>query len=149
MAFSIWEYLRERTRDAVLAGFQDALDIAEQDDTEGSQHAAARRLGARLAAGSLTHESAQVETPPPAVEAKSLPHPSVNGRPVENGRAASAATPKAPARPANVSLIEDEFESRLNSAAVVNGSETPQAGHQGAPRVQRPKRGRPPKKSQP
>ena len=59
MPFSIWEYLRQRTRDAVLAGFQDALDVAEQDDTEGSQHDAARRLVAKLSAEPFTDDDAK------------------------------------------------------------------------------------------
>ena len=73
MPLSIWQYLRERTRDSVLAGFQDALDIVEQDDTEGSQHDAARRLASRLA-GSVV----QVESPSPAL--KPLPNASMNGQ---------------------------------------------------------------------
>ena len=48
MAFSIWEYLRERARNATLAGIQDALDIAEDGDFESGQRAAAGRLTARL-----------------------------------------------------------------------------------------------------
>ena len=143
MAFSLWEYFRERARDAVLAGFQDALDIAEKDDTEGSQHAAARRLGKRLAAGSLTQESAQVETQSPAAEPKPLPHPSMNGQAAVNGSVASAPTTKAPSRPADASTFDDEIQGRLNSAAAVNGRETPSS----VPNVQRPKRGRPPKQS--
>ena len=30
MPLSLWEYIRERTKDAVLAGFQDAMDIVER-----------------------------------------------------------------------------------------------------------------------
>jgi hypothetical protein len=142
MAFSIWEYLRERTRDAVLAGFQDALDIAEKDDTEGSQHAAASRLGTRLAAGSLTQASAQIETPPPAAEAKSLPHPSMNGQSAVNGGGASAPTAKAPSRPVDASTFDDDLERRLNDGAAQNGHESPQP----PPHIGRQKRGRPPKR---
>lgn len=136
MAFSIWEYLRERTRDAVLAGFQDALDIAEKDDTEGSQHSAARRLGSRLAAGSLSEQSGQVETPPSAAEVKGLPHPSMNGL-----HTASAPAATAPSRPADASSFDDELESRLNSEGPQNGQETPPP----TPHVGRARRGRPPK----
>jgi hypothetical protein len=45
---SIWEYIRERSRDAVLAGFQDAMDIVENGDTNGSQHGAAGKLTSRF-----------------------------------------------------------------------------------------------------
>ena len=48
MGFSIWEYFRERARNATLAGIQDALDIAEDADFEAGQKAAADRLTARL-----------------------------------------------------------------------------------------------------
>lgn len=138
MAFSIWEYLRERTRDAVLAGFQDALDIAEKDDTEGSQHAAARRLGARLAAGSLT----QTETPPEATEAKSLPHPSINGQAAASGNSLPTPIPtQAPTRPTDASTFDDDLESRLNSDASQNGQGPPPPTLQAG----RARRGRPPK----
>jgi hypothetical protein len=48
MPLSIWDYLRQRTRDAVLAGIEDALDIAEQGQTSGEDQRAAARLTARL-----------------------------------------------------------------------------------------------------
>lgn len=142
MAFSIWEYLRERTRDAVLAGFQDALDIAEQGDTEGSQHAAANRLRQRLAVGSLPHEPDQAEAPS-AVGTKSLPHPSMNGQHAANGNgAASSIVPEtAPSRPADASTFDHELESRLNSDASQDDQGPP------PPTLQpgRARRGRPPK----
>ena len=55
MAFSIWEYLRERARNATLEGIQDALDIAEDGDFEGGQKLAAGRLTARFG-GQVVHE---------------------------------------------------------------------------------------------
>lgn len=139
MPLSIWQYLRERTRDSVLAGFQDALDIVEQDDTEGSQHDAARRLASRLA-GSV----AQVESPSPAL--KPLPIAAMNGQ-----AAASAVTipPRAaappPQRPSDPSTFDDDLESRLNAAAPQNGRDTPPAPNRPPGRG---RRGRPPKKKE-
>ena len=132
MPFSLWDYLRERTRDAVLAGFQDALDIVEQDDTEASQHATARRLSAKLA-GSLN----QLETPT-VIEATPLPHASIkghvaaNGQHAANGKAAPSPPPRAtvppPQSPPAASTFDDEMESRLSRAAAENGRDTSQAG---------------------
>jgi len=124
MPFSLWDYLRERTRDAVLAGFQDALDIVEQDDTEASQHATARRLSAKLA-GSLN----QIGTPT-VIEATPSPHASLNGHAAANGKAAShpRATAPPPQSPRAASTFDDEMESRLSRAATENGQERPQDG---------------------
>ena len=99
MPLSIWEYLRERTRDAVLAGFQDALDIAEQGDTNGSQHAAATQLRTRLGAPETTQ----------------LPIPSVNGeaRTEDSPREPTQAVEKAPNGSAEHPSFDDELESRL------------------------------------
>jgi len=79
MAFSIWEYFRERARNATLAGIQDALDIAEDGDFESRQQAAADRLTARLsgqavkqlpepvniALGEREPEDGKIPSPPP------------------------------------------------------------------------------------
>jgi hypothetical protein len=48
VGLSIWEYIRDRARDAVLAGIHDALDVAEQGDTNGSQHSAAEQFASRF-----------------------------------------------------------------------------------------------------
>ena len=126
MPFSIWEYLRERTRDAVLAGFQDALDVAEQGDINGSQHEAANRLRARLAGHHLD------------TEPKSLPSASMNGSAVS----ASPPVAEAPTRPVEASAFDADLESRLNAAASQNATQAP-------PTATRPpgrgRRGRPPK----
>ena len=47
---SIWDYLRQRTRDAVLAGFEDALEAAEPNGPASSEYEAARKLRHRLEA---------------------------------------------------------------------------------------------------
>lgn len=86
MAFSLWEYLRERTRDAVLAGMQDALDIAEDGDFESGQKAAAGRLTARLGGqavqklpepvivttGERGAEEGRIHVLPPAVQGRTF-----------------------------------------------------------------------------
>lgn len=115
MPFSLWEYLRDRTRDAVLAGFQDAMDIAEQGDTNGSQHAAARQLTTRLS----------------MPEAQPLPSASMNGRAATGeatttlpqsalteapSRLAPVARAAALARPAEPAVFDDELENRLDAA---------------------------------
>ncbi len=144
MPLSIWQYLRERTRDSVLAGFQDALDIVEQDDTEGSQHDAARRLTSRLAGSVVRAEN-------PSPEIKPLPIASMNGAAAASGVTIlpRAAAPP-PQRPSDASGFDDDLESRLNSAAPQNGRETAPAPSQAAPNRApgRGRRGRPPKKKE-
>jgi hypothetical protein len=123
MPLSIWEYLRERARDAVLAGIQDAMDIAEQGDTNGSQHTRAIEFASRL-------------TP----DAKQLPSASMNGT-ASSDPARSSTTNKTHTRPAEASSFDDEFERRLDSVGRQSGPqdrETP-------PQTTRRKRGRPPK----
>jgi hypothetical protein len=147
MPLSIWEYLRQRARDAVLAGFQDALDVAEQGDTEGSQHDAARRLVARLAAPRAGDEVRQL---PPVAP---LPHASRNGEAAANGRpeaapVARAAPPEAARRPADASAFDAELESRFNSAGSQSGPETPTEPRTATTPTGRRRRGRPPKKSE-
>jgi hypothetical protein len=134
MPLSIWEYIRERTKDAVLAGMQDAMDIVEQGDTNGSQHTRALELSSRL-------------TPE-----RQLPSASMNGTP--NGETAASSptrsstppvgTPaaEAPTRPADASSFDDELEKRLDSAARQNGTQANGARPQSTTRK---KRGRPPK----
>ena len=133
MPLSIWEYLRQRTRDAVLAGFQDALDIAEQADTEGSQHDAAKRLVSKLAGS-------------PGGDLKQLPSASMNGEATAPPSAVShAAGAEAPTRPADASAFDADLESRLNAAASLNGQATPPEPRSTPPATGRRRRGRPPK----
>ena len=100
----------------------DMADIAEQGDTDGSQHGKASELTSRLNAP------------------KQLAAPSTNGAPT-NGEAIvetdrpSSEPAKAPQRPADASAFDDELERRLDAAASQGGRE--------APRTQPRKRGRP------
>ena len=148
MPLSIWEYLRARTRDAVLAGFNDALDIVEQGDSYGSQHVAATRLVARM--------KLQAERTLP--EPSDGPRPSVHTQPSTNGPAAHAvsellASPPKPAGAAKRPVgFDDELEQRLDAAAPQNGSQ-PHGGEKpsGPPPgrlTEKKRRGRPPKNKQ-
>lgn len=139
MALSIWEYLRARTRDAVLSGFQDAMDVVEQGDTNGSQHLAANQLAARL-------------SPP---DTKTLPGPSVGREPSANGNGAQSASEllTAPTRPTAPVVFDDELERRLEAAVPQNGQEALAADAQPAGPApgritDRKRRGRPPKNKQ-
>ena len=83
MPISIWEYLRERARDAVLAGIKDAMDVVEQGDTNGSQHDQANGLASRLnppkqltgATGQAPAESHAPDAAQEAAEAAPSPAP--------------------------------------------------------------------------
>lgn len=133
MPFSIWDYLRQRTKDAVLAGIQDAMDTVEQGDSNGSQHAAANQLTARLG------------TP----EVNQLPSASINGQAESvDGDGAAQASTKAPQKPAEPSSFDDDLERRIDAAASQNGPESGPASGPETPRITtRPRRGRPPKNS--
>ncbi len=48
MALSVWEYIRRRTADAVLAGCHDALDMMETQDQGAAMWAAAKALRKQL-----------------------------------------------------------------------------------------------------
>ena len=136
MPFSIWEYIRERARDAVLAGIQDALDVAEQGDADGSQHQAARQLGSRLG-GSLATKAPEHNGTPLFIA-------STNGEAVAVEAAGGTAT-EAPKRPTEPTAFDDDLQKRLDAAA-------PQAAAEPLPpgRVTtRRKRGRPPKNKAP
>jgi hypothetical protein len=126
MAFSIWEYIRGRARDAVLAGFDDALDAVEQDDADGRQHGKADELRAKL-------------NPP-----KELPAPPTDGA---SGTAADEAeggsgAEEAPQSLPGESLGDEDLDSRLSAAGPQNAQARPDSPT-GLPH--RRKRGRPPK----
>lgn len=109
MPLSVWEYLRARTRDAVLAGIEDALDIAEQGDTNGNQSDAANRLVAKLS----------------ATEAAGLPEPSLNGNGKHHETAVRNGTVETPRRPTEPAAGDDELESRIDAAASQRAQESP------------------------
>ena len=86
--------------DAVLAGVHDALDVAEQGDTNGSQHSAAEQLASRF------------------IGLKQLLNTSVNGeRPEAEASTAAdeveAGLTEAPRSPVGPSSFDDELEKRL------------------------------------
>ena len=153
MSLSIWEYLRARTRDAVLAGFNDALDLVEQGDSNGSQHAAATQLVARM------KQQAERTLPEPNYEPNVGSEPSVGPRPSyhtepsTNGHAAHAVSELlgAPPRPAVDAKrpvgFDDELQQRLDAAATQNGNQTPSGPSPGR-LTEKKRRGRPPKNKQ-
>jgi hypothetical protein len=106
MAFSIWEYLRERARNATLAGIQDALDIAEDGDFESGQKAAADRLTARLSGQALVvlPEPVNVTTGQRGAEEAAIPSPP----PVQGRNFGQGLEPKAPTQ------TPDPFADRLS-----------------------------------
>lgn len=158
MPLSIWEYLRARTRDAVLAGFNDALDIVEQGDSNGSQHVAATQLVTRMKL------QAERTLPEPNYGENVGPGPSVHSEPSRNGHAAHAVSellasspkPAADARPAATARrpvgFDDELEQRLDAAAPQNGSQPHGSEKPSGPPpgrlTERKRRGRPPKNKQ-
>lgn len=166
MSLSIWEYLRARTRDAVLAGFNDALDIAEQGDSNGSQHGAATQLVTRMkqqAERTLPEPSVGFEPSvgrEPSVGPEPNHKPNVGREPSTNGHAAHAvsellgapAKPAADARPTGATKrpvgFDDELEQRLDAVATQNGEEKPSTGLPPGRLTERKRRGRPPKNRQ-
>jgi hypothetical protein len=129
--FSIWDYIRQRTRDAVLSGIQDAMDFVEQGDTNGEQHAQASQLASKLnPPKGLPGEPAAVETTAEEADQKAQ-GAMVNGLvarkadppPQAPQRAAQAAKPKpAPAPPPperpKAESFDGELEQRLQDAAI-------------------------------
>jgi hypothetical protein len=162
MSLSIWEYLRARTRDAVLAGFNDALDLVEQGDSNGSQHVAATQLVARMKLQAERTLPEPSDGPRPGVHTQ----PSVGREPSTNGHAAHAVSellgqPQQPAATARRPVgFDDELEQRLDAAAPQNGSQPSHgqektseadarpAGPASGRLTERKRRGRPPKNKQ-
>jgi hypothetical protein len=148
MPLSIWEYLRARTRDAVLAGFNDALDLVEQGDSNGSQHIAATQLVTRM------KQQAERTLPEPNYE------PTIGSEPSTNGHAAHAVSellgqPQQAAATAKRPVgFDDELQQRLDAAAVARpaapqvSNEKPVAGPAPGRLTERKRRGRPPKNKQ-
>ena len=134
MNFSIWDYIRQRTRNAVLSGIQDAMDFVEQGDTNGEQHAKAGELASKLnppkGLPGVTPESDQTDASPPEA-AQEAPGAAVNG---STGRTAEPESPAAqpaaqapkqtspsttpPAPRPKQDPFDDELERRLQDAAV-------------------------------
>ena len=116
---SIWDYLRQRTRDAVLAGFQDALEVTEENDHADSEYEAAKKLRHRLGAASALELPRQSALPPVAVA---------------EGQGSTSAE-------ADVNTVDDLIDARLNGAVAPDAVPPPVPGSQ--PHPARRKRGRP------
>ena len=119
MIQSLWGYIRSSTRDAILAGFQDAMEVVERGEAPGAHYAASQALLARLTPLS----------PPVAIDATPVPP-----KPAQ----ATEAKP--------VSQFDAELEARLASAEATPARPKP-GGQAFGPLPDRPRRGRPPGKS--
>ena len=115
---SIWDYLRDRTKSAVLAGFQDALDVVEQDDQGSSEYQAAQRLRERLS------------NAPVAVDHRAIPHVASTspgqGRPQHDAGTGTSSDD-----------VDDGFAARLNAPLTPpspNGPSHPYRRKRGRPR---------------
>ena len=111
MNLSVWEYLRRRTAEAVLAGFFDAFEYVERQDQSQAIHAAAKGLRRRLhdqpdASGANQNSAnsapqpAAANTQAPAVSPSNLAPPPVNGKPTAGSLLPNqAAQRRRPGRP--------------------------------------------------
>lgn len=132
--FSIWDYIRQRTRNAVLSGIQDAMDFVEQGDTNGEQHAKAEELASKLnppkglpgvtATNDLTDASPQEVTQEPAgatvngsADSKADPAPPAAQQAAGTPKQTASPTKPPTPRPKQDSF-DDELERRLHDAAV-------------------------------
>jgi hypothetical protein len=113
---SVWEYLRRRTAEAVLAGFHDAFDYLERQDQPQAIHAAAKAMRRRFqgqlevpsgpkpdaspAPHQATPQQPTPHAPTPGGAPVGLPQPSTNGKPAApNGPANAATQRRRPGRP--------------------------------------------------
>jgi hypothetical protein len=115
---SIWNYLRQKTRAAVLAGFQDALEVVEQNDDGRATHEAAQKLQHRLTTATVLEAS-----PTPSLEGP-IGQGSSGGTTAGGSHAAgmtpdrtTAALPK----PSPVDLIIDAALDASSPSANANG----------------------------
>jgi hypothetical protein len=125
---SIWEYLRFRTRDSMLAGMQDALDQAEGDGNPESHQEAARRFVEQRAGNPpVATQARPQELPRPAevpITGNGSPRPTSQA-PSENGSRTSSAT--RPVSQAPPPLIPDRSIAALDQihAEIVAEKESP------------------------
>lgn len=134
MNFSIWDYIRQRTRNAVLSGIQDAMDFVEQGDTNGEQHAKAGELASKLnppkglpgvtpandLAGTSTLEAAQEASGAAvngSVDRIADPPPPTAQRAAQTAKP-TPAPPTPPASRPTQDSFDDELERRLEDVAI-------------------------------
>ena len=91
MALSVWEYIRQRTADAVLAGCRDALEMLERQDQGAAMWGAAKALRQQL------NEAQERDGHPNG------PHGNNSTRPPQNHSAPPQQRPPSPASRARVS----------------------------------------------
>lgn len=143
MNFSIWDYIRQRTRNAVLSGIQDAMDFVEQGDTNGDQHAKAEQLASKLnpPKGLPGVSPANDASPPEAAQEPA--GATANGAadrkadpPQAEPQAAQAAKPnpaptQSPPQRPKAESFDTELEQRFQDAAVPPPQSTPPRSEDG------------------
>ena len=105
---SVWNYLRQRTRNAVLAGFQDALEVVEHADAGDQEYEAAAALLSRIGRSErpqLEHSPRKDATAGQGGTPEALPGPKAVDEAIDAhlgaGPAAKAETPPPPGAAAN------------------------------------------------
>lgn len=147
MNFSIWDYIRQRTRNAVLSGIQDAMDFVEQGDTNGEQHAKAEELASKLnppkglpggaPANDLSDASPSEAVPEASGAAVSGSVDKIADPPTPVAQRAAQTSkpafipPKPPASRPKQDSFDDELERRLEDAAIPTPPATPPRSDEG------------------
>lgn len=108
MALSVWEYIRQRTADAVLAGCRDALDILERQDQAAVMWSAAKALRQQL------NEASRASGPPTGAQpnnpSSQIPASPAQQRPPLPATLPTASAPAAsrtPSVPANSATVQN------------------------------------------
>ncbi len=105
--FSLWQYIRERTRDAFLSGIQDAIEVLEQGVDPQVCFEAARQLKNRLT--NLTAGSTDTETP--SQDQRTPPHEGANP-----GSIGGHNRPQAASQNSSQRVPTDDMTQRLENA---------------------------------
>jgi hypothetical protein len=137
MVFLLWDYLRERTRDAVLAGFEDALDIIEGEAAGNSLRESAARLDLRLG-----RQANPIDGTPQAVAVPATPSTNASVESTSlliSSTSVQKSVTKTIQSPVETSSYDDEMQGRLERAAVAE----PRRADQGVGLTNRRPRGRP------
>lgn len=119
MNLSVWDYLRRRTAEAVLAGFHDAFEYLERQDQPQAIHGAAKAMRRRFqeqlegpggpkpepnpqqpASQPSAPQAPAPHMPAPGSAPTGMPQPSTNGKPATAaGQLSSATQRRRPGRP--------------------------------------------------
>lgn len=125
---SLWGYIRSSTRDAVLAGFQDAIEIVERGDGPADHHAASQAFLSKLGEKKI----------PLRIEASPQPQTNAASTNSANGKPTPASEKPSPGS------FDAELDARLEKAGAQVRSGLDAQAMNAMP--DRPRRGRPPGK---